>query len=471
MLVQIPVATTNPQFDMKYPFLNIAAVLIAPALSIALSFSLAYGFQRPGGRDSGRSTPTPTPTPKPRGSGSSPVRNTGGGRPVNPAPALAQMTINIPPGCRIWINETPIETSLLQDLVVLIGGQKVKASERSAGVVILKGIKPGTYGLIARKPDFHEYARPVTVTLEGDNVVNVTLTPIPGRLTVAPSVHGAEVAIVSVETNTSVASYTERLDQIELPAGQYRIITSKPGYRVAVREVSLNPGESMYLEPVLELLPRPVPTPTPAPVAGPMNFTVARDGKYLIFHLHGSSGDSSKIVDSVTVTLGGPGQNFIMGNLNGLPCEIELIKLENIAEASIVEAPGPGNNWTSMAVRIRPKDEKRRPITFAINWKSLPNPPAIKLNTQASGFIPAQVIQRVQPELPPAARGSNVSGTVLVLVMIDSEGSVTSAKAVEGPLMFRRVSEDAARKWKFRPATRDGQVIESDQVIQFRFEL
>jgi hypothetical protein len=57
-----------------------------------------------------------------------------------------------------------------------------------------------------------------------------------------------------------------------------------------------------------------------------------------------------------------------------------------------------------------------------------------------------------------------------VLVTIDSQGTVTSTKALEGPLMFRKVSEDAARKWRFRPATRDGQVIESDQVIQFRFE-
>ena len=36
--------------------------------------------------------------------------------------------------------------------------------------------------------------------------------------------------------------------------------------------------------------------------------------------------------------------------------------------------------------------------------------------------------------------------------------------------MFRRASEEAARKWKFRPATRDGQAIESEQTIEFRFE-
>jgi outer membrane biosynthesis protein TonB len=47
---------------------------------------------------------------------------------------------------------------------------------------------------------------------------------------------------------------------------------------------------------------------------------------------------------------------------------------------------------------------------------------------------------------------------------------VISAKATEGPHVFRRVSEEAARKWKFRPAMRDGRSVESEQTIEFRFE-
>jgi outer membrane biosynthesis protein TonB len=58
----------------------------------------------------------------------------------------------------------------------------------------------------------------------------------------------------------------------------------------------------------------------------------------------------------------------------------------------------------------------------------------------------------------------------MVLVTIDSTGSVTSAKAIDGPYIYRRVSEEAARKWKFKPATRDGRNVESQQTLQFRFE-
>jgi len=349
-------------------------VLVASALLIALSLSSAYGFQRPGGRDPGKSTPTPAPSPtKPKGSTQPSVSKTGG-RPVSPAPVpLAQMSIITPPGCRIWINETPVETSLTGEMVLVIDGQKVKTSERTSGVITLKGIRPGTYRLVARKPDFHEYVRPMTVTLDAENIFSVALSPILGKLTVLPSVSGAEVEIVSLTTNNTVGRYLERLDQFELAPGQYRVVTSKAGHKVSYKEITLNPGASVYLEPLLELLPRPTPTPKPPPQVVPMTFSVQREGKYLIFHLKGSSGDSAKTVGSVTVSLEGPARNNVTGNLNGLPCRIELIKLENIAEASIVEAPSPTNNWTSMVVRIRLKDEKRRPISFAINWISLKN--------------------------------------------------------------------------------------------------
>lgn len=457
---------------MKSSYLHRSSMLLAVTLLLVyFGLNSAGAFQGAEARDSGKPTPTPTPrrTP-PKGTGSQPVHNPGGRTVKPPSTPLTQMSVIIPPGCRIWINEVPIETSLTQDMVHLINGQKVKISERVAGVISLKGIRPGTYRLLARKPDFLEYAKPVTVTLEGENVFTVTLTPTPGKLTVSPSVSGAEVEIVSVETNISVGRYPERLDQFELAPGQYRVLTSREGYRIAIREIRVNPGESVYLEPLLESLPRPTPTPKPVAFVAPMNASVQREDRFLLFYLQGSSGDSARTVGSITVSLSGPARSTVTGNLNGLPCQIELIKLENIAEASIVEAPSPANNWASMVVRVRPKEEKRRPISFAINWKSLPDPPSIKLGNPAGGYMPAQVIRRVQPEYPLSARGSNAGGSVLVAVKIDTDGAVISAKAIEGPAMFRRVSEDAARKWKFRPATQSGNVIESEQVIQFRFE-
>jgi TonB family protein len=201
-----------------------------------------------------------------------------------------------------------------------------------------------------------------------------------------------------------------------------------------------------------------------------MTFDISKQDKYLLLRLQGSSGDTAKTVGSVNVTLGGPANNHVNGNLNGRPCRVEFVKLENIAEGSIIEAPSPSNDWSAIVIRIRPKDEKRRPISFAINWSTLEDTPFLRPGAAANVFIPAVTIQKIQPLFPPEARGSPISGTVSVMVSIDDAGSVVSARAIDGPYMFRRASEEAARKWKFRPATRDGRNVESQQTIQFKFE-
>ena len=454
------------------PSLHRLGLLLAFLLLLTgLSVISAYAFQDSRSRDTGRPTPTATPTPRPpKNTNSSSGPKSGRVKPIAPTVPTAQLTIIIPPGSRIWLNDVPIATSLSQEMSLVIDGQKVKSSERSAGVITLKGLRSGTYQFVAQKPNFREFATSVTVLLDTENVVTVRLTPNPGKLTVSPSVGGVQLDIVNLDTDLTVGRYAERLDQFELAPGRYRIVVSGAGYKPANRDITVNPGESIYLEPLLEPLPRPTPTPKSHPVVTPMSFSVQRQDKYLLFSLQGSSGDSSQKFGSITLSLNGPANNTLTGNLNGQPCQIEIVQLQNIVEASIVEAPGPANSWTSMVVRVRPKDEKRRPISFAVNWRSLPSAPPVKLDAPLPGFFPAHAIRKVQPEYPLSARGLKKGGSVLVLVTIDAEGSVISAKAIEGPDVFRRASEGAALKWKFRPATRNGRASESEQTIQFRFE-
>jgi len=438
-------------------------LLIVPFAILAVNS--AHALQRPGGRDPVAPTPTPTPRKTTTVPQNKPRDTT-----VKPQVLLADMTIFAPLGSRIWINQAEVDTSGV-DGTLLLDRQKVKSSYApNTGVITLKGLKPGTYSLTARKPDFQEYVESVTVASQEVNEVAIVLIPIRGRLTVAPSIDGANIEIVDVATNMSLGRYAGRLDQFEVSPGQYRVITSKTGYKEAVREISVNPAQSVYLEPLLELLPPPAPLLKRLPYTAPMGMEIQRRDKYLLFQLQGSSGNAGTTSGSINVNLGGPGRNYVSGNLNGLPCSIEFIKLENIAEGAIVEGPGPSNNWTRIVVRIRPKDEKRRPISFAINWSSLQKSSSFGVSSDQATLIPAEVIQKVQPNFPSAARGSPIRGTVLVLVSIDKDGSVVSAKAIEGPYVFRRVSEEAARKWKFRPATRNGQPVESEQVVQFRFE-
>ncbi len=61
------------------------------------------------------------------------------------------------------------------------------------------------------------------------------------------------------------------------------------------------------------------------------------------------------------------------------------------------------------------------------------------------------------------------SGAVTVEVMIDEKGGVVSARAVNGPPEFRKISEDAARKARFVPTTLSGAPVSGKGVIPCNF--
>jgi hypothetical protein len=440
----------------------VLTVLIASLIIVASALS-----QKRGGRDE-PDQPAPRPPP--------PV-NTGRGRPKQPSPPpvrRAELTITAPPGSRLWINQNELELRS-SNVPINLAGQKVTTTYAGEnGTITIKGLKPGSYQIVARKPDYQEFSRVVMAAVETENAVIVSLTLIPGTLTVRPSVSGAEVEVFSVATNSSMGRYTDSLEKIEIAPGRYRLSISKEGHRGSVREVNVNPGESVYLEPIVEALPKPAPTPIRrlSPLPLPSTLSVVSEGKHLIFNINGSTGDDSARRGTINVR-SIAGESNVVGALNGTPCLVEFVKLENIAEGALVEAPGPSNNWATVVVRVRPKDRKV-PLSFAINWRSLAPVPGSPTEHQSQPFQslqPAEAVEKVKPIFPRSARLTPAAvGTVRVLIFIDESGSVISAKAIDGPPVFRQVSEEAARKWKFRPALRSGRPVPSEQTIQFTFE-
>lgn len=69
-----------------------------------------------------------------------------------------------------------------------------------------------------------------------------------------------------------------------------------------------------------------------------------------------------------------------------------------------------------------------------------------------------------KPAYPELARKMNLSGTVKVEIDISPAGAVTSAKALGGHPLFIDSAVDAARKWRFEPASGT-----TTQVLEFRF--
>lgn len=83
---------------------------------------------------------------------------------------------------------------------------------------------------------------------------------------------------------------------------------------------------------------------------------------------------------------------------------------------------------------------------------------------------PEQAVKMVTPTYSPGARSMNLSGQVVVQVDIDEEGDVTSAKAVSGAGLLRASSEEAARRSKFKPVTKNGTPVKASGYIVYNFK-
>jgi TonB family protein len=72
---------------------------------------------------------------------------------------------------------------------------------------------------------------------------------------------------------------------------------------------------------------------------------------------------------------------------------------------------------------------------------------------------------RVQPAYPDLARTMNIAGTVKIEVVVAPNGSVKDARIVGGHPVLATAALDAAKKWRFEPAS-----AEATGIIDFKFE-
>jgi hypothetical protein len=267
------------------------------------------------------------------------------------------------------------------DSKVTLDGQELDTAHATLGLR-LAGLKVGPHVLLVRRIGYGEKQQIIELKPGENELVSIQLDPLKGKLEIVPNVSDVSIRIEAAGDYDSklIGTYADRVTDLKLPPGNYELILSKSGYRGVSRRITIKPDESLFLEPQLSPLPRIQPAPTPEPVNHvapvPARSRVEADGKYLIVYLEGSSGAASKTVGSINVVTAA-GQNTVSGVLSGRPCRVQFIQLENVAESSVVEAPGPSNQWARIVVRLRPKSSKR-PVAFAINWTLLENASLLK---------------------------------------------------------------------------------------------
>ena len=86
------------------------------------------------------------------------------------------------------------------------------------------------------------------------------------------------------------------------------------------------------------------------------------------------------------------------------------------------------------------------------------------------GIVNRKALSLPDPGYPPAAATVRASGQVLVQIIIETDGSVSSAKTVAGHPLLRPAAEDAARQAKFAPTLLNGTPVKVSGVISYNFE-
>ena len=76
------------------------------------------------------------------------------------------------------------------------------------------------------------------------------------------------------------------------------------------------------------------------------------------------------------------------------------------------------------------------------------------------------------PEYPTAMRRQSISGMVAVSIVIDDTGVVTSTKVVKtSQVEFEEPAIEAVKKWKFKPAQKDGAPVKMKVTVPIKFNL
>jgi len=129
------------------------------------------------------------------------------------------------------------------------------------------------------------------------------------------------------------------------------------------------------------------------------------------------------------------------------------------AAAPMPAGPGAGTVVTGPA-KVQIADEPPPPEA------PKPTPPRAPIS---GGVLNGKAISLPKPPYPQIARAAHASGTVVVQVLIDENGSVVSAHAVSGHPLLQAVAVQAARQARFSPTKLSGQPVKVTGVIQYNF--
>ena len=132
----------------------------------------------------------------------------------------------------------------------------------------------------------------------------------------------------------------------------------------------------------------------------------------------------------------------------------------------------PEGARSSNDVSSKPSQAPREPKPSPATHAKMPSADETTEKVSQGAVLKGAVLQQELPRVSPSARNT-IEGKIRVVVKVDVDpsGNVTKARLVSpGPSKyFARLSEEAARRWKFTPPQVRGQAVSSSWNLRFGF--
>jgi protein TonB len=101
-----------------------------------------------------------------------------------------------------------------------------------------------------------------------------------------------------------------------------------------------------------------------------------------------------------------------------------------------------------------------------------PPPPTKPAPVRVGGNIPIpKLLKKVEPVYPEEAKANGVQGMVIVEVVIATDGSVASAKALRPVPILDAAALDAVKQWKYEVTYVDNVAVEVIMAVTVNFTL
>lgn len=111
------------------------------------------------------------------------------------------------------------------------------------------------------------------------------------------------------------------------------------------------------------------------------------------------------------------------------------------------------------------------PPPKVVEPRSVAAPKPIPHIVVGGNVLAAKILTRVVPAYPALARQARIQGTVNLIGVIATDGTVKELRVISGHPLLAQAALDAVRQWVYRPTLMNGEPVEVQAPIEVRFTL